>query len=120
MKKQNSKQNVMVEKMVVFVKTFDHYHGKFNLVTFSAVQWNCKIIWNWSLDRNLIMVLLIMVIYSGLFGKLYTILRWKEPILFKVKFDTKTNSNTQNVHLICFRLEMATLFGQICPKNQNI
>ena len=29
MKKQNSNQAVKVEKMVVFVKTFDHYHHKF-------------------------------------------------------------------------------------------
>ena len=28
MKKQYSNQNVKVEKMVVFVKTFDHYHYK--------------------------------------------------------------------------------------------
>ena len=30
MKKQNSNQNVKVGKMVVFVKTFDYYHLKFN------------------------------------------------------------------------------------------
>ena len=30
MKKQNSNQNVKVKKMVVFVKTFDHYHQKFS------------------------------------------------------------------------------------------
>ena len=29
MKKQNSDQNVKVEKMVVLVKTFDNYHHKF-------------------------------------------------------------------------------------------
>ena len=29
MKKQNSNQNVKVEKVVVLVKTFDHYHHKF-------------------------------------------------------------------------------------------
>ena len=29
MKKQYSNQNVKVEKMVVFVKAFDHYHHKF-------------------------------------------------------------------------------------------
>ena len=30
MEKQNSNQNVQVEKMMVFVKTFDYYHHKFN------------------------------------------------------------------------------------------
>ena len=30
MKKQNSNQNVKVQKIVVFAKTFDHYHHKFN------------------------------------------------------------------------------------------
>ena len=34
MKKQNSNQNVTVEKMVVFVKTFGHYHHKFNFGNF--------------------------------------------------------------------------------------
>ena len=29
MKKQNSNQNVKVEKMAVFVRTFDYYHHKF-------------------------------------------------------------------------------------------
>ena len=28
MKKQSSNQNGKVEKMMVLVKTFDHYHGK--------------------------------------------------------------------------------------------
>ena len=31
MKKQNSNQNGMVEKIVLFVKTFDHYHHQFQL-----------------------------------------------------------------------------------------
>ena len=31
MKKQNSNQKGKVEKMVVLVKTFDHYHHKFQL-----------------------------------------------------------------------------------------
>ena len=31
MKKQNNNQNVKVEKMVVLVKTLDHYHHKFQL-----------------------------------------------------------------------------------------
>ena len=34
MKKQNSNQNVQVEKMVVFVKTFDHHHIMFNFGSF--------------------------------------------------------------------------------------
>ena len=34
MKKQNSNQNVKVEKMVTFVKTFDHYHQQFNFGNF--------------------------------------------------------------------------------------
>ena len=38
MKKQNSNQNGKVEKMVVLVKTFDHYHHKFQLF-----QLSCKI-----------------------------------------------------------------------------
>ena len=39
MKKQNSSQNVKVEKVVVIVKTFDHYHRKFQLF-----QLSCKIV----------------------------------------------------------------------------
>ena len=31
MKKLNSNENVMAEKMVVLAKTFDHYHHKFQL-----------------------------------------------------------------------------------------
>ena len=38
MKKQNNNQNVRVKEMVVFVKTFDHYHRSLVLVTFSAVR----------------------------------------------------------------------------------
>ena len=38
-KKQNTNQNVKVEKMVVLVKTFDHYHHKFQLF-----QLSCKIV----------------------------------------------------------------------------
>ena len=37
MKKKNNNQNVNVEKMVAFVKTFDYYHHKFNFSNFSAV-----------------------------------------------------------------------------------
>ena len=43
--------------------------------TFSTVLWNCKRIWNWNLDRNLIMTLLIMVICTVLLEKLYTVLK---------------------------------------------
>ena len=39
MKKQNSNQNVNVEKMVVLMKTFDHYHHKYQLL-----QLSCKIV----------------------------------------------------------------------------
>ena len=39
MKKQNSNQNVKVEKMVVLTKTFDHYHHKYQLF-----QLSCKIV----------------------------------------------------------------------------
>ena len=38
-KKQNSNQNGKVEKMVVLVKTFDHYHHQFQLFELS-----CKIV----------------------------------------------------------------------------
>ena len=50
MKKQDSNQNVKVEKMVVFVKNFDHYYPQ------------------------LIMALLIIAIYTVLFEILYTVL----------------------------------------------
>ena len=36
MKKQNSNQNVKFEKMVVLVKTFYHYHHKFQLFQLSC------------------------------------------------------------------------------------
>ena len=39
MKKQNINQNVKAEKMVVLVKTFDHYHHKFQ-----NFQLSCKIV----------------------------------------------------------------------------
>ena len=37
--KQNSNHNVKVEKMVALVKTFDHYHHRFQLF-----QLSCKIL----------------------------------------------------------------------------
>ena len=39
MKKQNINHNVKVEKIVVLVKTFDHYHHKFQIF-----QLFCKIV----------------------------------------------------------------------------
>ena len=36
MKKQNINQNVKVEKMVVLVRTFDHYHHKFQIFQLSC------------------------------------------------------------------------------------
>ena len=39
MKKQNSNQNVKVEKMVALAKTFDNYHHEFKLF-----QLPCKIV----------------------------------------------------------------------------
>ena len=45
MKKEHSNQNVKVGKMVVFVKSLNHYHDKFQL--FLTVLYNCKGIWNW-------------------------------------------------------------------------
>ena len=37
-KKENSNQNVKIEKMVAFVKTFDHYHQKFQLFQLSCKE----------------------------------------------------------------------------------
>ena len=42
MTKQNSNQNVWVEKMVVFVKNFDHYHHKFRTGNFFSCPVNLK------------------------------------------------------------------------------
>ena len=39
MEKQNSNQNGTVEKMVIIVKTFEHYHHKLQLF-----QLSCKIV----------------------------------------------------------------------------
>ena len=36
MEKQNSNQNVRAEKVVVLVKTFDHFHHKFQLFSLSC------------------------------------------------------------------------------------
>ena len=36
MKKQNSNENGKIEKMVVLVKTFDHYHHKLQLFQLSC------------------------------------------------------------------------------------
>ena len=68
--------NVKVEKMVAFVKTFDHYHRKFNYGNLFC----CPV----KLEKNLklkfrskffIIALLIKTIHTVLFKKLYTILR---------------------------------------------
>ena len=40
-KKQNRNQNVKVEKMVVFLKTLDYYHHKFNFDSFFS--WTVKL-----------------------------------------------------------------------------
>ena len=87
------------------------------------------------------MTLLIMAICTVLFEKLYTILRQKEPRrqeitnfsffeifemfikMFKLKFDTKTNSNLQNstmVFIFCFKLKIAILFGTFVPKKLQL
>ena len=54
MQKQNSNQNVRVKKMVVFVKTFDHYHRNFNFGNFfsskTVKEFETEIlveIWSW-------------------------------------------------------------------------
>ena len=39
MKKRNTNKNVKVEKMVVFVKAFGHYHDRFQLF-----QLSCQIV----------------------------------------------------------------------------
>ena len=69
MKKQNSNQNRQVEKMVELVKTFGHYHHKFQLF-----QLPVKLLRNLKLkfNQNLI-TLLIMAICTVLFEKHYTI-----------------------------------------------
>ena len=64
MKKQNSNQNVNVEKMVVFVKTFGYYYHKFNFGNF--FQLSCKPVKELETE--------ILAIYKVLFEKLYTIL----------------------------------------------
>ena len=75
MKKQNSNHNVKIEKMVVFVKKFDHYYHKFNFGNFFKCPVKVLIIWNWDLDRNLFMAYLFITIFTVLFEKLITILR---------------------------------------------
>ena len=64
-----------VEKMVVFVKTFYHYHHKFDFGHFFSYPVKPKKIWNWNLDQHLIMASLVTAVYTVLFKKLYTILR---------------------------------------------
>ena len=67
--------------MVLLVKTFDHYHHKFQFFYLS-----------WNLDQTLI-----MVICTALFGKLYTTLKQKEPrrqniTKFSLKYSKKMRS----------------------------
>ena len=72
MKKQNSKQNGKVEKMVVLVKNFDHHHHKFQLF-----QMSCK--------RNL--KLKVRLKFNHNFtnhGYLYSAV-WKALYNFKIK-----------------------------------
>ena len=54
MKKQNSRQNGEVEKMVVLVKTFDHYYHKFNFGHFLSCPVKLYKNLKFNLDRNLI------------------------------------------------------------------
>ena len=62
-------RNVKVEKIVGFIKNFDHYQHKFNFLSlfqpFSKTVKGSKV--NQNLDQNLFMILLIMVIYTVLF-----------------------------------------------------
>ena len=43
-------EDVKVEKMVVFVKTFDHYHYKFNFGNFFRLQKNLKMKFRWKFN----------------------------------------------------------------------
>ena len=72
MKKQNTNQNVNVERWWYLSKLLTITITSFN---FFSCPVNCKRIWYWNLDRNLISALLIMAICTVLFEKLYTILR---------------------------------------------
>ena len=63
-----------IEKIVMFVKTCDHYHHKFDFGNFFSCPVICKRIWNWNFDRNLIMALVIMAVCIVLSEKLHAIL----------------------------------------------
>ena len=76
MKKQNSNQNVNVERWWYLSKLLTITITSFN---FFSCPVNCNRIWYWNLDRNLILALLIMAICTVLFEKLHTVLRKKEP-----------------------------------------
>ena len=63
-----------VEKIVVFVKTFDYYHHKLIFCNFFSCLVKLKFTSKFSRDFTRIIAL-----YTVLFEKLYTILRWNEP-----------------------------------------
>ena len=51
---------------------------------FSSSQLNCKTIWIWNFNGNLIMALLLTAVWTVLFWKLYSSLRWQEPMKQKI------------------------------------
>ena len=69
MKNETVTRSVKIEKMVRFIKNFDHYQHKFNFSSlFQPISKTVKgSKFNQNLDQNLIMTLLIMVIYTLLF-----------------------------------------------------
>ena len=69
-KHENGNQNVKVEKIAVFVKTFDYYHHKFDFGTFFSCLVKLKLTSKFNHDFTRIIAL-----YAVLFEKLYTILR---------------------------------------------
>ena len=83
MKQQNSNQNVKVGKVVVFVKTFDYYHLKFNFGGFLScpvkLQKNLKLKFKWKFNHGFIRT---MSTYKVLLEKLYTILTLLRMDLF--------------------------------------
>ena len=94
----------LLQNCVIF-QNFWPLPSRVIFVTFSAFLTNCKRIWNWNLDRNLVMALLIMAIYTVLFEKLYIILRQKEP----------RGQDTSNFSLKMFKI-MRFFRSSICSK----
>ena len=98
MKKQNSNQNVKIEKMVVFAKTFDYYHHKFNFGNFFI----CPV----KLQNNL------KLKFRSKFNHAFTIImvyfhsaEWKASYNFKVKWAQDARDNQflfQNVKIMRF------------------